>query len=344
MLRGLFVSNPITKPIRLKMFVRLRSFLPLLIVGWASCVHPLSALGQAASTTAQSDVEPELQRATTGGSQDRPTAEALLRALRRGRPVSDVIPPVGAKPDAKDGDRHLLLPEGASVVDRAGRLGKTGDWWTFIPDPPTGEPPIKLLPNLNLELMVRTAGEGEASIPFSVSGEVTVFRDENYLLVRLAKRSIVVEPEPEPAPVETPSPEGQPAEGDSAEDVLTKLHKKKPSQKAIFDIAGRRQGRGQPTLAARALPDSTPLVRRPGRLIHDGKWWKFAFESDHPDYPEPPMRLLPNQSLEQMLAASDRGRHALVFVVSGEVTLFEGQNCLLPRVALRRIASGNTSK
>jgi hypothetical protein len=69
-----------------------------------------------------------------------------------------------------------------------------------------------------------------------------------------------------------------------------------------------------------------------------------VFESDHPEYPEPPMKLLPNQSVELMLRASARGGGGLVFVVSGEVTLFEGENYLLPRVAMRRIDTGNTRK
>lgn len=335
MFHGLFVRLLIARPIRLTMFVPRRSILPALIIVWACCGHPPAALGQG---------EVELQWAPAADSQDRPTAEALLRALRRGRPVSDVILPVGAKADATEGERHLLLPEGASVVNRTGRLLRDGDWWTFTPDPPSSEPPIKLLPNMNLELMVRTAGGAEASIRFSVSGEVTVFRDENYLLVRLANRSLVADPEPEPTLGDMPSPNGRRGEGDSAEDVLARIRKKKPSQTAIFDTGKDRRLRSQTTLAATLLPDSTPLVRRPGRLIQDGKWWKFSFESDHEDYPEPPMRLLPNQSLELMLEAADRDRHGLVFVVSGEVTLFEGQNCLLPRVALRRIANSNMSK
>ena len=40
------------------------------------------------------------------------------------------------------------------------------------------------------------------------------------------------------------------------------------------------------------LPDGSPLVDRPGRLMPEGEWWTFVFESDHPDYPEPDLRVL----------------------------------------------------
>jgi hypothetical protein len=89
------------------------------------------------------------------------------------------------------------------------------------------------------------------------------------------------------------------------------------------------------------LPDGAALVDRPGRLMDEGRWWIFVFESDDPEYPEPPMRLLQNQNVQLMVEASEQGDHGLVFVVSGEVTVFNGENYLLPRVVMRRIDSGN---
>ena len=274
------------------------------------------------------------------------TAEELLRALRRGRPITDVIPPASQATRSKTDDSPLLLPEGATVVDRIGTVRKGDPLWLFTPT--SGERAMKVLPNTNLEMMVRTTQGTPLPVEFSVSGEVTVFQGENHMLVRSAKRSVA------PAvPAAVPDVADATVAGDTlpatAEDVLSALQKKAPSHAPLVardelseqssEDGGDRGGVGQ-----RLMPDGAPLVHRPGRLTRDGHWWTFAFESDDPENPEPPMRILPNQSLELMLQALNLGKHGLVFVVSGEVTLFKGRNYLLPRVALRRMDSGNTRK
>jgi len=92
------------------------------------------------------------------------------------------------------------------------------------------------------------------------------------------------------------------------------------------------------------LPDGSPLVERPGRLTSSPDGWVFVFESDRPDYPEPPMALLLNMNTQLMVEALAQDSTGLVFLVSGEVTSFGGRNYLLPRVAQRRIDTGNLRK
>ena len=92
------------------------------------------------------------------------------------------------------------------------------------------------------------------------------------------------------------------------------------------------------------MPDGSPLVERPGRLTSSPDGWLFVFESDRPDYPEPPMALLLNMNTQLMVEALAQGPTGLVFLVSGEVTSFSGRNYLLPRVARRRIDDGNLRK
>ena len=154
-------------------------------------------------------------------------------------------------------------------------------------------------------------------------------------------------------------------EGDaSVEDVVKSLQAQSPLQQALPAPAstdrsgpagGHRQasllgpagrpagGRREPILWA-PIADGTPLSNRPGRIVQSGPWWTIVFESDHPERPQPPMRVLPNQTLEGMVKATERGTSGLVFVVSGEVTAFRGENYLLARVALRRTDLGNLSK
>jgi hypothetical protein len=88
-------------------------------------------------------------------------------------------------------------------------------------------------------------------------------------------------------------------------------------------------------------PDGTVYPRRAGRVVSRGDRWYFAPQSDHPENPEPPFELLPCLTTEVMIRTWRENPHGLVFTVSGELTLFEGENYLLPRMATRRVASDN---
>jgi len=262
-----------------------------------------------------------------------------------------------------------LLPEGYAIVSRSGHVAWNGKWWTFVFDSTEGEPAAKLLPNAGLEVMVRTAAGASAPIRFVISGELTVFEGENYLLVRLVRRSVEKTEQPidtsDPGdsppenatvagsasnPVEVEPPPDVSSVATSVEDVLAAMKRQAPGEKIIPPPTV-----PQPTAppsrkdltalaAPNLLPDGSPLVRRTGRILRDESWWTFVFESDHPDHPEPPMRLLPNQGVEQMLRAFQREKQGVVFLVSGEATVFQGENYLLPRMATQQRGSGNLRK
>ncbi len=295
------------------------------------------------------------------------TAEELLRALQRERPTGEVVPPASATDRTRRDTPSLLAPEGATAVDRTGSLRRDGRWWVFVEAGPEAQPPIKLLPNANLEVLVRTTAGTDLPVGFVVSGEMAVFEDENYLLVRLARRLLKTRRENDGRLDDTradetvtgddgsPMPSGTPGDAQAedpskaetpVEDVLAALQQQAPAETAMPLLPA---PLGEPparsaTVRREAMPDGAMLVHRPGRIIRQGDWWSFTFESDRPDHPEPPMRLLPCQSVELMLRASERGNVGLVFLISGEVTLFDGENYLLPRLATRRIGSGNTRK
>jgi len=263
------------------------------------------------------------------------TAEEVLETLRRRRPVPEVVPPASAAVKKPTGAPRVLFPEGSPLVGREGRLTYEDPWWKFESDETSNEPPIKLLHNVVLEVMVRTAGGGQA-LTFAVSGEMTVFEGENYLLPQVALRA------PEGA-LRAEAPTHPTASDAAPEDVLQILQKQRPQREAMpveslshSDKGGSGFGSG-----VAAMPDGAPLANRAGRLVREGGWWTFLFESDHPDHPEPPMRLMPNMTLEMMVKAAAAGGNGTVFIVSGEVTLFHGRNYLLPRMALRRIDAGN---
>ena len=295
-----------------------------------------------------------------------PTAEELLKELHRERPVRDWIRPANASQEGRRPSPPDLLPEGTNVVSQTGRLVRQDHWWALAFEPGDEQPATKLLPNTSLEVMVRTFVNSPSSVKFTVSGEMTVFEDENYLLVRHARRSTSPPRQTAARPADgveqetverdkTPGDEqADPSEAEaqlasadaSAEDVVSLLRQRRQAEQRLpAEPAPPVDPPSQGAAATRTLtPEGTPLVNRPGRLIRQGEWWTFAFESDHPDHPEPPMKLLPNKSAELMALAAGCERNGLVFLVSGEVTVFQSENYLLPRVAMRRIDAGNLTR
>ncbi|MEK7732015.1 MAG: hypothetical protein AAB363_09195, partial [Planctomycetota bacterium] len=143
----------------------LSALVPCIAVALAAPAQDPTTARNAKSAVVQPKSEPPSQ----------PTAEDVLRALKRRRPVNDVIPPGSrAARDAVAANtipsNRLLLPEGLSVVGRTGRLSHEGQWWVFAFDDDASLSPMKLLPNTNLELMVGTLRGASIPVRFTVTG------------------------------------------------------------------------------------------------------------------------------------------------------------------------------
>lgn len=120
-----------------------------------------------------------------------PAREDLPRRDRWVRPP--VIPPRGVQRSGKK-----LLPEGFYVVDRRGRLVRSGDQWMFAFESDgkaLADPPMGLLRNEWLERVESEVATGAHGVIFRVSGEVTCYRGKNYLLLR----KVLLEPKVGPA-------------------------------------------------------------------------------------------------------------------------------------------------
>lgn len=271
-------------------------------------------------------------------------AEELLKSLQRRRSAGPVIPPAGVPNMEALKPKKALWPEGHVVVERLGVLRQDGAWWRFNWTDAPDEPSVRLLPNATLEEMIRTGGSGEVLATLMVSGEMTVFEHENYLLATVALRTSANEvPSSEPRPKES-----SPALATDAnvEDVLKLMQSQRPPENLIVQNRGSAPARSSiskfPPLAR--LQDGTPITRRPGRLVRSGERWSFVFESDHPGQPEPPLEILPNRNLERMLEISQRDSAGLVFLTSGEATAFEGRNLYFIRSVVRHVDLGNLNK
>ncbi|MFQ5591085.1 MAG: hypothetical protein ACE5HE_07985 [Phycisphaerae bacterium] len=279
------------------------------------------------------------------------TAEDVLEALRQRRPQNVVIPPGSLREGGQPRAKTALYPEGWAFVSRFGRPVFQGDRWVFELEGETNEAPIPLLLNATLEGMVRSTAGGATQPLFVVSGEFTVFEGENYLLPRLALRARTPPGDPPPTVGKDEPPglfsNGRTASDEtSAEDVVTALRGQAPEKWTIPADEGYFGHRTSRRLAGTQglLPDGAPVVDRPGRVVYEGKSWIFIFESDDPDHPELPMKLLQNRNTELMADAARRDNAGLVFIVSGEVSLYNGENYLLPRVVMQRLDSGNLRK
>ena len=141
--------------------------------------------GDPATQDAQATVGPGARKSPT-------TAEELLRAMQEEKPAPRVVAPWSLKDAGGEGGRpERLLPEGDRISRRPGRLVREDEWWTFVfesdhPDHP--EARLGVLPNLVLETMARTVESGAAGAIWVISGEVTEYRNRNYVLIRDAQR------------------------------------------------------------------------------------------------------------------------------------------------------------
>ncbi|MFA5864632.1 MAG: hypothetical protein WC975_08075 [Phycisphaerae bacterium] len=156
---------------------------------------------------------------TTKSTEDISNAQqAMQKLLEQGPPITSPSVPAGssekeelsARPKgktkhsrsansfgspAKSQIKHKLLPEGHYVADRRGRLNSTNDYSVFIFESDgkiLADPPVKVLPNRWLEKMETDVAAGHESIIFRISGEITTYRGQNFILLR----KVLMEREP----------------------------------------------------------------------------------------------------------------------------------------------------
>lgn len=274
------------------------------------------------------------------------TAEEILAAFRQTRPSNEVIPSDAQRNRPADRSQRQLLPEGFRVLNLLGTITKVQGWWTLQSGEAQSLGNIRLLYNRSLEQMVHTTAGAPTPVQFAVSGEVTVFKGENFLFPRVANRAnLPARPALPTAQKEAAPPEPAVPSDASSDDVLSLLRSQKPEQEILSGVpASSEGGLGTGDATDRMMVQSVPLTQRPGRITGSGEQWLFSFESaaDHPS--DLPLRVLPNLQLERMISAIENSTMPLVFIVSGEITVFEGTSYLLVRASARRISSGELGK
>jgi len=269
------------------------------------------------------------------------TSAALLQKLQATRPFNALISSKRSLALHAKAMPKPLLPEGTRLIERVGSIKLEEGWWLFMPTDDSGEEPMRMLPSEWLEVMIRS-GEGEPQpLRFRMSGEVTEFAGRNYILTRSASRvevpKIAITADPSAVEVAPDAP---------IDDVVAVLRNINPQQQLLtpsqpaFPPMPKFVAPAQPFIR----PEGTPMVRRPGRLIEESPWWTFVLETSSHNQGQLPIKLLPNRNVELMIDSVSHGDAGVVFLVSGQLTLFNGENYLHVQAVTRLLDIGNLRK
>jgi len=267
-------------------------------------------------------------------------------------------------------ERHLL-PEGYVIGARPAHIERKGDWYLAHLVPQEGmpdTPPLRLLPNQNLAMIETVLTETSTTPKFLLTGRVTEFEGANYLLIEHVaellppiERPVDAQPTSTPAapspagvkkPIATePTSEREP----SAEEIIQQLMKSNPARAMVIpqtpeqiststdDATEEKKGQ-ESSLSniSTRWPEATLLIDRQGRLLaKSDNWWSLAFEDRGRKGSQKPIHLLPNRLLETAISLAGGGRQGVVFIISGEVTVYKQDNYLLLRKVLLQRDLGN---
>lgn len=295
----------------------------------------------------------------TGQQTDRrPDPQTVESELEQNRPKAAPIAPSSRAPGPRASDpldrfrvddRELLWPEDFLLAGRRGRIRLNGKWWEFVFAPNHEgrvDKPVKVLPNSKLRQMVTYARTTNEAAEFGITGPITEYGGENYVLVGdvtiLDRR-----------PAAPPAPASQESDSTSELSILAQLERDATIVRPLRPTSDESESRD--TSAAEQIPRPSALSRNSGGLLHEGTrvsgrvgrlvresgWRVFVFESDSDAPADAPVRLLPNLSLGSMEDLSGRGNQSPIFVVSGELTVHGARNYMLIRRFRIRREDGN---
>jgi hypothetical protein len=271
-----------------------------------------------------------------------------------------VIKPRNHKPAAPK--KPKLPPEGSKVVDRLCKIKTDPSGWVLAVFPAEGDRqairPRWALPNQALEALEKLQIKNPGMM-FRISGEMTVYRDNSFMLIR---RIAIVEPttpidppakasgsegieivtpvattQPKPdagekkTTGEKPAPTAAPSSSDLIKSmlaeknptpvILPRIKKKIPAAKVKSVAPGAKGDIIQPA-TARLVVDRLMTIRK----TNVASWREATFEADN-TLREPPVTLLPSQLL-QFAEAQPATRRLRV---TGEITNYKGKRYMLLR-------------
>lgn len=150
-----------------------------------------------AAPTAPTATPPAGEKPAPAPAAKSPNPTDIMNDVEKARPKEAVpaAPPAAASGQGKAAkgegaeartSNGRLLREGSFIANRKGRMlrASSGDWaMTFDADASgPADPPMILMPCLNLMAMEKIAERASDGLTFSVSGQVFVYKGKNYLL------------------------------------------------------------------------------------------------------------------------------------------------------------------
>ncbi len=223
----------------------------------------------------------------------------------------------------------MLLREGSVATQVRGRLEHDEETsrWRFRIDadhPDFSRFTLQLLPNLYLgEMRQVYENANDQEVIFEVTGEVTVYDRENYLLVQTPPRVV--------------------AQAARTDDEADDDDRAADRQRTAADRMREMRERGGETARRpdvettsighddRLVPEGTIILQRRARMSRGtGGSWRVVFEADASGEADPPMTLLPCLLLEQLEVRARRTGGREPILISGRVTVHRGRNYLLP--------------
>ncbi len=269
------------------------------------CGGSVVALGKSSSSPESAGTQPA--GATTGPA-TRPTTSPAAKNLSADEMLGQLLrPPPAAEQVSPDGDPAIApvwgggFQEGTFLRDRTGRLTKTREGKTaFLFDGRSDkDAPVLILPNLQLMMMESAQAATTRDLRFRVSGMITGYRGQNYVLLEdVSRGGEALHPAAEARDVDRKSGAGAVKPGAPEAQVM-------------------REGGIISDRVAR-------LTRSP-----DGAQAELMFDADGKALRDPPMIILPNSKLEAMEGAVVSADRDLKFRVTGLVTEYKGRNYIL---------------
>jgi len=232
-----------------------------------------------------------------------------------------------------------LLIEGTLLIGRRGRVfGLDNDQWVFVFDADQQgrrEKPMILQPCLQTMEMKRIVEARPEQITFRINGSVSVYRGRNYLRPLLFT---TVAPDSTTPPQSDPRPEdyGDAQNDPSVRDLLRRIESSSTAeQRADSPVDPASPAIAESSAPRELLREGMMIVSRRGRLVRGWNGgWDFAFDNgpDARDRADAPLAVMPCMILQAMESLIQAHGDDVVFTISGEVTVYENRNYLLPTV------------
>ncbi|MCA9286148.1 MAG: hypothetical protein KDA22_13065 [Phycisphaerales bacterium] len=229
-----------------------------------------------------------------------------------------------AAPVVKTPARLPALREGSMLVRSVGHIERdpTRNYRLFVPDVSGTDAPRRrfpIMPSGRLEDIERVLEATGADTVFEITGELFVYRGENYLLPGLA---IPVESRAS-APVEAAAPGGG-----VAEDIEARLRERVGPVARSSDLGPTMVGADTGAL----VPADSRLRLRRGTVMrnNDTGGWRVVLDADAGAPADPPMELLPCLLLESIERHARTTDGPAPILVSGRVVVYGGRNYLVP--------------